>query len=108
MPWRLVQFIAIFAVFLLFIIFNLENRSDISLGFVVFRDVPMFLTAFCSFIAGMLLTLPFLVAFKLKARRGEPHVKKADGGKKGGETGRAPSPRQEAPSPSELKDYGID
>ena len=64
MPWRLIQFIILFAVFLLFIIFNLENRCDISFGFTKAVDVPVFLTVFCTFIAGLLCAFPFVLAFR--------------------------------------------
>ena len=72
MPWRLIQFIILFAIFLLFIIFNLENKTDISFGFTVFKDVPVFLTVFCTFIAGMLCAFPFVFAFR--SRRKEKGV----------------------------------
>ena len=64
MPWRLIQFIILFAVFLLFIIFNLENRCDISFGFTKVANVPVFLTVFCTFIAGLLCAFPFVLAFR--------------------------------------------
>ena len=66
MPGRLIQFIVLFAIFLLFIIFNLGNRCDISFGFVKFRDVPVFITAFLSLMVGMLCTLPFVFRSKIK------------------------------------------
>jgi uncharacterized integral membrane protein len=69
MPWRLIQFIVVFAIFLLFIIFNVENRCDINLGFVVFKDVLVFITAFFAFIAGMLCTFPFILGSKLRKRQ---------------------------------------
>jgi len=105
MPWRLIQFIVVFAVFLLFIVFNLENRSDISLGFYTFRSVPVFLTAFIAFIFGMLLTLPFIVTFWLKARKGDIQTKKPD--KRDGAAKPAPASKP-GPAPVDKKDYGID
>ncbi|MCL2192549.1 MAG: hypothetical protein FWB78_04035 [Treponema sp.] len=112
MPWRLIKFIAIFVVFLLFIVFNLGNRSDISLGFHTFSDVPVFLTAFFAFILGMLLTLPFIISQWLKPRKGAPSAKKADKtGKKGTKKEVADKHSdvgQEEPRPAEFKDYGID
>ena len=68
MPWRLVQFIIVFAIFLVFIILNLGNNCDISFGFTKFSDVPVFLTAFFSFIAGMLCTLPFIFGFRSRKK----------------------------------------
>jgi uncharacterized integral membrane protein len=61
MPWRLIIAIVIFAVFLIFIAFNLDNRCNISFGFVKFNDVPVFLTVFVSFVFGIFCTLPFLL-----------------------------------------------
>jgi uncharacterized integral membrane protein len=74
MPWRLIGFIILFAVFLAFIVLNLGNSSDISFGFVKFQDVPVYLTVFTSFIAGLLCAIPVIVSFKLQ-RKG-----KQDGG----------------------------
>ena len=59
MPWRLVQFIIIFIIFFFLIVFNLNNKCDISIGFHVFKDVHVFVTAFSSFIVGLLCTVPF-------------------------------------------------
>jgi len=68
MPKRLIQFIFVFAIFLLFIIFNLEKKCDISFGFTVIRDVPVFLTVFCSIVLGMLSTLPFILGYQLRKK----------------------------------------
>jgi uncharacterized integral membrane protein len=73
MPWRLIEFIVVFAVFLFFIVCNLENKCDISFGFRVIKDTPVFLTAFSSFIFGMLCSVPFIIGAKVKRR-----VKKTD------------------------------
>ena len=68
MPWRLVQFVVVFMVFLVFIIFNLENKCDISFGFTNISEVPVFITAFFSFIAGMLCTIPFILGLKFRKK----------------------------------------
>jgi len=68
MPWRLIVFIAIFGVFLAFITFNLENKCDISFGFKTFKEVPVFLTVFTSFVLGLLCTLPFIFTARRKLR----------------------------------------
>ncbi|HCC38225.1 MAG TPA: hypothetical protein DEQ14_11815 [Treponema sp.] len=62
MPWRLIGFIITFGVFLVFAAFNLENSSDINFGFASIKNIPVFITAFSSFILGMLCALP--VAFR--------------------------------------------
>jgi len=69
MPKRLIQIIIIFAVFLLFIIFNLDKKCDISFGFTEIKDVPVFLTVFCSIVFGMLSTLPFILGYQLRKKR---------------------------------------
>ncbi|MCL2599712.1 MAG: hypothetical protein FWD88_00815 [Treponema sp.] len=107
MPWRLIKFIAVFAVFLVFIILNLDNRSDISLGFT-FRNVPVFLIVFCSLFLGMALTLPFFVAFWFRTRKGGQAPKKAGRKSKKGEAGRISGAWQDGSAPSDTKDYGID
>ena len=99
MPWRLVQFIVFFAIFLMFIIFNLGNKCDISFGFTKISDAPVFLTAFFSFIVGMLCSFPFLLAFrsrkkdKVKPEEGKQSIK---AGKSDGDTN------------AENKQFGID
>jgi len=79
MPWRLIQFIIVFAVFLLFIVFNLGNKCDINFGFTKFSDVPVFLTAFLSFITGMLCAFPFILGFKSRKKDKAPPKNKKSG-----------------------------
>ena len=69
MPWRLILFIAVFVVFLVFITFNLDNRCDISFGFKSFENVPVFLTVFSSFVAGLVCSLPFALWATGRKRR---------------------------------------
>jgi uncharacterized integral membrane protein len=64
MPWRLIIAIVIFAVFLTFITFNLNNRCDISFGFTVLQNVPVFLTIFLSFALGLFCAFPLLLTLK--------------------------------------------
>ncbi|MDR0503916.1 MAG: hypothetical protein LBH16_11415 [Treponema sp.] len=73
MPWRLVIFIILLTPFLIFIAFNLNNRCDISFGFTVFKEVPVFITIFCSFVLGMVFTLPLIFTAGRK-RRGQPKI----------------------------------
>ena len=67
--WRLIAFIFVCILFLVFIVFNLENKSDISFGFKTFEDIPVFLTAFSTFVLGMLFAAPF--ALSLGKKRGK-------------------------------------
>ena len=65
---RLVAFILVFAVFLAFIVFNLDNKCDVSLGFSTFKEIPVFLSSFFSFVLGMLFTLPMVFSSGRKRR----------------------------------------
>ena len=63
MPWRLIVFIVLFLVFFLFIVLNLENKTDIKYGFTdkaKLENIPVYVTAFFSFLAGMFCTFPFI------------------------------------------------
>ena len=93
--WRLIQFIIFFAIFVLFIIFNLENKCNISFGFKTFPDAPVYLTAFLSFIAGMLCAVPFTLGLKSR-KKGSTPPKDRKPGKSGGNYGAQNGP------------YGID
>jgi uncharacterized integral membrane protein len=66
--WRFIVFIVIFAVLLLFIIFNLGNTSDISFGFTVLQDIPVFLTVFSSFMVGLLFAFPLTFGFRSRKK----------------------------------------
>jgi uncharacterized integral membrane protein len=57
---RLIIFIVIFGIFLTFIVLNMENKCNISFGFVILPDIPIFLSLLCSFALGMLITIPFV------------------------------------------------
>ena len=69
MPWRLIQIIVILALILTFIGFNLQNKCDINIIFRIIHDVPVFLIVFCSFIIGMLSTLPFIIGHNIRKKR---------------------------------------
>jgi uncharacterized integral membrane protein len=71
MPWRLIGFILIFAIFLVFITSNLDNKCDISLQFVVFESVPVYLVSFIAFALGMLSAIPYIIALKIKGARAQ-------------------------------------
>ena len=60
---RLIVFILICSIFLVFIVFNLENKSDISFGFMTFEEIPVFVIVFSAFLFGMLFAVPFAVSF---------------------------------------------
>jgi uncharacterized integral membrane protein len=90
MPWRLIGFILLLAVFLVFIVFNLDNTCDVSFGFKVIPQVPVYLTSLFSFVLGLLWAIPSLVSLRIKMaktrkteRADDPPSKKRWGKKKG-------------------------
>lgn len=56
---KLILFIILMVVLLFFIGLNLDNRTDVSLGFYTFEQVPVFFPILFSFIIGILFALPF-------------------------------------------------
>jgi hypothetical protein len=93
---RLIGFILIFVVFLTFIILNLGNNCDISFGFKTISQVPVFITAFSSFVLGMLFAVPF--AFILGRKKQLPSPKPPKPGKKD-EPGKPGGPGAGIPGP---------
>ena len=65
---RLLMFILFFAVFLAFIVLNIDNKCDISLGFVAFSDIPVFLSSLFSFVLGMLFAVPLVFSLRKKTK----------------------------------------
>ena len=59
MPWKLVIGIGILALFVFFAGINLAP-VDISIGFYVFQDVPVFLPLIISFLLGSLAAVPLV------------------------------------------------
>ena len=71
MPFKLILFILLLVIAAVFTGLNLENACDINFGFRRFEQVPVFLTILFSFLAGVLMTLPFTFG----KRRGTRPVK---------------------------------
>ena len=74
MPWKLIGFVVIFAIFVAFITFNLGNTCNINYGpfeFTKLNDVPVFLTIFISFFAGMFASIPFIISAGKKRKQAE-------------------------------------
>ncbi|MDR3334537.1 MAG: hypothetical protein LBT13_06585 [Treponema sp.] len=76
MAWRFVVFILICSIFLIFITLNLENKCDISFGFMKIEGVYVWVTAFASFGLGTFCTILFTlfsrVSKKLRSKSGKP------------------------------------
>lgn len=56
-----ILFIIATAVIALFAGFNLSHTCDVSVIFHTFKSVPVFITIIISFVAGVLVTLPFAI-----------------------------------------------
>ena len=68
MPWRLVTFVVILGLVVIFAAFNTTNTSDISFGFYVVKDVPIFVSLFFAFLIGVVIMAPFLIGTTRKKR----------------------------------------
>ena len=72
MPWKFLGFLVVLGLFVIFAGINIENTSDISFGFVVINDVPIFLSLSLAFILGAILMLPFSLNKYFKKGRKKP------------------------------------
>ena len=61
MPWRLIKLVLILLFAIVFAAFNIDNRCGVSLVFVSFQNVPVFVTMFVSFCVGIIFVLPFTI-----------------------------------------------
>jgi uncharacterized integral membrane protein len=82
--WRLLGTVILLAILLLFIGLNLNNRCDVSFWFTqdaVIKEVPVYLTAFSSFVLGLLCSIPlaFSLGRKRKAKAGKAPAASAQG-----------------------------
>ncbi|WP_053228061.1 DUF1049 domain-containing protein [Spirochaeta cellobiosiphila] len=69
MPWRMFMFFISLGVIIIFIALNLENRVNISFGFYVFQNVPVFIALFFSFLFGGIIMIPFTFKHKVKSTK---------------------------------------
>jgi uncharacterized integral membrane protein len=103
--FRLIGFILLFGILIVFIGSNLENNCNVSFGPLSLEAVPVYLTAFCAFIVGLLCSVPFVFSLRVKRNRALGKLKAGDGLapekggalKKGGWNKKAPAP-PEAPT----------
>jgi hypothetical protein len=113
---KFIGFVVLCAVLLVFTGFNLENKCDISFGFTKLSGVPVFFTAFASFVLGLLASVPIAVSIRLRKNRkqgAESRAAKraAKNRGKGGEGFQEDALRKKADSETPYKDdgtYGID
>ena len=97
-PWRMILILALLVFVALFSGFNL-NPVDISIGFYVFKGIPLFLALIAAFIAGALLMVPFTV-LKRKSKK-LPSTQTADDSNMSRRSRRKKEKAQEATTPPE-------
>lgn len=68
MPWRLIAFITILGLVVIFAGFNINNSSDVSFGFAVVEEVPIFISLFFAFVVGVVVMVPFVIGRTRKRR----------------------------------------
>jgi uncharacterized integral membrane protein len=111
MPWRLIGFIILFGILLIFITLNLGNTCNISFGFKTFDDVPVFLTAFCSFALGLLCTIPLSISLRLRKKAKQTRLSSPAEGRKSGKKKKGKASVEESSEPLSYRDedsYGVD
>ena len=57
--FKIILIVLIIALEAVFAGLNMKNVSDISFGFTVLKDVPVFLSILISFVSGAVIILPF-------------------------------------------------
>ncbi|HAK47097.1 MAG TPA: hypothetical protein DCO79_14415 [Spirochaeta sp.] len=67
--FKLIFFLIGLAAAITFSAFNIGNTADISFGFKVLEDIPIFLSIAISFLAGAIFTLPFAFYVSIGKRR---------------------------------------
>ena len=72
--FKLIFFLVGLALTIIFSALNIGNTSDISFGFKVIEDVPVFIGTLTAFLAGAVFTLPF--AFYVSLGGGKNKKKK--------------------------------
>ena len=81
MSWKLLLFIVVLAIVLVFIGFNLDNRCDISVVFMTFKDVPVVITILSAYILGLFSAL--VLAVRKKIRKKSPSTNRKGGDEPG-------------------------
>jgi uncharacterized integral membrane protein len=66
--------VIIAAIFLVFIGFNLDNSCDISFIFTKIEGVPVYLTAFASFVLGLVCSIPITVSLRFRKKKAASSV----------------------------------
>jgi hypothetical protein len=83
MPWKFLGFVVFLGLLLFFIGLNLDNKCDISFGFTIIREVPIYLTVFSAFMLGLFCTIPLFLSRKFRKAKVQD-VPAIEAGGKGG------------------------
>ena len=78
MRWKLLVWVIVLLVVVAFVSFNVDNRSDISFGFRVITDVPVFASTFVSFAIGALVGLTAAVGSSRKKAKTAPETEPSE------------------------------
>ncbi len=68
MPWKMIGFLVVLVLVAFFASLNMNHRADISLGFYIFKDVPIFLSLLVAFLAGAVLIIPFTIGASMRKK----------------------------------------
>ena len=74
--FKIILIVLIIALEAVFAGLNMKNVSDISFGFTVLKDVPVFLSILISFVSGAVIILPFTLLRGKKKKKIENIVPK--------------------------------
>ncbi len=64
----MIGFLVVLVLVAFFASLNMNHRADISLGFYIFKDVPIFLSLLIAFLAGAVLIIPFTIGASLRKK----------------------------------------
>ncbi len=76
MPWRLVLFVVFVVFFAAFMGANLENKTPISLIFYVTEPIAVYMIILYSFVAGIVVMLPFTFAVARRKKAKSENIEK--------------------------------
>ena len=105
---KFIGFIIVAAVFLIFIGFNLKNTSDISFIFTTLTGVPVYLTAFASFVLGLVCSIPITLSlrFRKQLKAASPAIEAEKSSAIGVEKGKPKKGAGKTPGPVDTSEDG--
>lgn len=76
MPWRLILFAVFLVLLVVFVGVNLDNKCAVSLIFVTYKDVPVYISILIAFALGILIMIPFTFGKSSRPPRERPEKTK--------------------------------